>query len=278
MAFKGFKEVVSAIKEINNISPSAPLNSASPLGVNWTPIIQGLVSGVATSFGATVKFPSSVSSTPSEVKVDTSIQPTMDPTLLNRIDKIESSIISIESTIATLAESTSTQINNLAAQIVESNINTNNKINSLVTQISALAELMASNKSNTNNNNNGTESPPAVPQTAPSSNDQMSLAQTCALMTKNFLTKEESLETQKLIGITGPAQISTEEIIANAGFDPFRAPEEYESDKEEIEQDINRILEKGPPTQNVFVDISPSLLLSLNNKLYLKLRLLMLLD
>uniref|UniRef100_U9SF97 Uncharacterized protein n=5 Tax=Rhizophagus TaxID=1129544 RepID=U9SF97_RHIID len=50
----GLKEVVQAIQ-----SSSTTQSTSIPLGVNWTPIIQGLVSGVATSLGATLSFPSS---------------------------------------------------------------------------------------------------------------------------------------------------------------------------------------------------------------------------
>jgi hypothetical protein len=49
----GLKEVVHAIK--TQSQPNTPSNS-SPLGVNWTPIIQGLVTAVATTLGASVKF------------------------------------------------------------------------------------------------------------------------------------------------------------------------------------------------------------------------------
>ena len=59
-------EIVNAIKSTPTPSQVSPATPMLP-GVNWTPIVQGLVSGLATSFGATVNFPSTpASQTPAE--------------------------------------------------------------------------------------------------------------------------------------------------------------------------------------------------------------------
>lgn len=49
--------------------------SSTPLGVNWTPIIQGLVSGVAQSLGSSVSFPTPLAKSPVEVQGTPSIMP-----------------------------------------------------------------------------------------------------------------------------------------------------------------------------------------------------------
>lgn len=43
----GFKDVVNAIK-------AQPTPSAASATFNWTPLIQGITTGIASSFGATV--------------------------------------------------------------------------------------------------------------------------------------------------------------------------------------------------------------------------------
>jgi hypothetical protein len=61
----GFDKIVQAIQAKSESAsvPQTPL--PSPLeGVNWTPIIQGLVSGLAASFGASVNLPTSAPAAP----------------------------------------------------------------------------------------------------------------------------------------------------------------------------------------------------------------------
>jgi hypothetical protein len=64
----GFKDVVQAIK-----SQSAPTPTLG--GLNWNPVIQGLVSGLASSLGASVNFPSSANAS-AEIPVVPSTQST----------------------------------------------------------------------------------------------------------------------------------------------------------------------------------------------------------
>lgn len=68
-------ELVNAIKS----TPTSMLP-----GVNWTPIVQGLVSGLATSFGATINFPASTAIPVASSAQTTSgeaqnVQPNLDP-------------------------------------------------------------------------------------------------------------------------------------------------------------------------------------------------------
>jgi hypothetical protein len=103
----GFESVVQAIK-------TQPTSSS--LAFNWTPLIQGIATGIATSFGAQIKFPTqsssistteptSVSTTPSSVTPQVDLTP-----ILSRLDKLEVSV----STLAQGQNSLTQTINALA--------------------------------------------------------------------------------------------------------------------------------------------------------------------
>ena len=99
-----------------------------------------------------------------------------------------------------------TQLTNNLNSLAQSQLQTNNNLESLVqstnaqmtqltTNLNQLIETLGKNGSTNNNNNNGGSTPmtpPAVPETAPSSNGKMSLAQACAFLTQQTLTKRRS--------------------------------------------------------------------------------------
>lgn len=109
----GLKEVVNALKT----QPSSPSQSTN---FNWAPLVQGLVSGLATSLGANISFPTSAVSQPAEAQVSPSMASPKIEALQTHIANLETKIGNLESTILTLtqsqlqlAETTTTQISDL---------------------------------------------------------------------------------------------------------------------------------------------------------------------
>lgn len=123
----GFSQVVQAIK---SQSPSQPAAQPSILsGVNWTPIIQSLVSGIGTALGAQVSFsqPTGQLSSPLEksLPLTPSSQTSINLTSIEtRIDKLESGLNSMQASLHSVSQSLSTQIENL----VKSQTQTNNQM------------------------------------------------------------------------------------------------------------------------------------------------------
>jgi hypothetical protein len=147
--------IVSAIKET---TPQPTVNNT--LGINWTPIVQGLISGVATSFGATVNFPQS---TQTEVSaIQTPVQPSVDTTVISRIEKLESTLLNLTNTMSSLAET---------QKALTSTVNRIDKLESSLLQLAesqtkivqALGQMLPSNKDNTNGEGGGTSSAPNSP-------------------------------------------------------------------------------------------------------------------
>jgi hypothetical protein len=134
-------ELPSAINSAIRSQPSSTIVS-SPLGVNWTPIVQGLVSGVAQSFGATVSFPTTPakSEQPTVVQqsgVNISPSSTILASLENKLISLESKLNNLESNITQLNNKTDTQISQLTNSITQLTNNTS--------QLSTHIELIAEN-------------------------------------------------------------------------------------------------------------------------------------
>jgi len=264
----GFSQVVKAIKE----QPSAN-NITSPLGVNWTPIIQGVLTGVAQSFGANVSFPSAAQ-TPGEVqlKSSSSLPPVNLEPILNRLNEMESKITNIESTLdKTIKEltkvtndqimATNNNVNNLTSQIellAENITKVNDSLSKTNSQVAILFEAITSKDSKGNNNNgsssNGTNSSGGgvSPQTAPTGPKEIRPG-VPIISRHNTTSYEEAVNfLQQHEFELGP---QAPEFKNTSNFDPFIHNEiDDDSDSEEdniIQQERNNILEKGPPTELV---------------------------
>ncbi|GBC46869.2 truncated DNA polymerase [Rhizophagus irregularis DAOM 181602=DAOM 197198] len=147
------------------------------LGINWTPIVQGLVTGVASSFGASVQFPTQpAAQTPGEVQVvptsvpSTVVQTTPEPAtvdltpILSRLDKLESTVTQLTQAQSSLTSSLETLAQGL--------IQTNNSLNSFIEAQTKNTPSTSNGNSNDSNNggSNSAPSTPVVNQTAPISN------------------------------------------------------------------------------------------------------------
>jgi len=124
--------IVQAIKSQPSIQPSV---QPTILGeVNWTPIIQGLVSGVANSLGATLSFPTTQNGQTAQAQVPIEVQDSSSNNLApleTRLNKLETQINSIESYVSTLAQSQANANSQIAslAQTLKSFIEAQNKPN-----------------------------------------------------------------------------------------------------------------------------------------------------
>lgn len=166
----GLQEMSNAIKTLSPPQPSAP---STPLGVNWTPIIQGLALGVAQSMGATLTFPSTSSSsvtsqadtTPvAESPVEVQQTPSANSAPLeSRFNNIESKMSSLQSTInkvektQTKFESQLTSLVSSVNSIAKAQTNLTDSVSSLTKTLEAF--IKASNPSNGNPSSNGSSTP-----------------------------------------------------------------------------------------------------------------------
>lgn len=143
----GFKEMIQAIKS----QPSAANPAPSPLGgVNWTPIIQGLITGVASSLGASVNFPTTTqASVPAEAPTTLDLSP-----VLTRLNKLESKYSNLETSVKSLASTVET--------LAKGQANMTNSVSSLAQTLEAF--IKASTPSNSSNNSN--DSTPAAPSSS----------------------------------------------------------------------------------------------------------------
>lgn len=211
----GLKEVVQAIKSQPSILSE----------VNWTPIIQSLVSGIGTALGAQVSFPQSTGqpSTPLEKALP-----------LTPSSQTSVNLNSMQASLHSVTQSLSTQIENL----VKSQTQTNNQINSLAqgqvktnSQVSSLTqafiEAQTSSKNSPQGGNteeggsNGSSSTPTNPASAtPVGNPMAALhASNLEIINKGEATKEH-------FGISGAAKFNLNKRIEELGFNPFVAPPE----------------------------------------------------
>ena len=143
-----------------------------PLGVNWTPIIQGLVSGVATSFGASVQFPTQQSvNTPSEVKaVPISVPSAVDQTTEIRINRLETQLSQLESKQLSM-ESQLTEINSaFTSQLAQTNSNLSEVKETMTVQyLNIMGALQALQTKTQGNGSNSNDTPPSnTSQNSPS--------------------------------------------------------------------------------------------------------------
>jgi len=153
-------------------SVTGPAVSSTPLGVNWTPIFQGLALGVAQSMGATLTFPSTPSTpvttqagTTPQAQAPAEVQDSPSANLApleTRLNNLESKFSSLESTINTLAQTqdnTNSQITSLASSVktmVKGQENLTNTVSSLTKTFEAF--IKASTPSNGNPAPNGAPS------------------------------------------------------------------------------------------------------------------------
>lgn len=96
----GFESVVQAIKTIPTSTPS-PSSVSSPMNqFNWTPIIQGAITGIASSFGMnlTPVAPTSTQPSPTTTMAPSNSSIKLAP-IEARLDKLESKYSTLESTL-----------------------------------------------------------------------------------------------------------------------------------------------------------------------------------
>src|SRR6266542_1373093 len=158
----GFKEVVNAIK-------TQPTPSVASTALNWTPLIQGIVTGIASSYGAQVNFPTTSTpptSTPGEVQVAQT--PSLAPIekkisdLASQVDQIKDSVKVVNEEVNTKITNLETKMTKAISQLTIAQTNTNSQINSLTQSVAELAKIMTLQLSSDSNGNSssGDSTPP----------------------------------------------------------------------------------------------------------------------
>lgn len=115
--------------------------NSSPIAA-WTPVIHGVITGVATAFGATVNFTSSASTqqtaqAPGEVQVTPSPAPVELEARLNRMESIPENL---SSTVNTLANTVAQQGKIL--EVLATNSKKNKMIHLVQTMVILLVHLL----------------------------------------------------------------------------------------------------------------------------------------
>jgi tRNA U34 5-carboxymethylaminomethyl modifying GTPase MnmE/TrmE len=157
--------IVSAIKE----TKLPVTQQSSDLGLNWQPIIQGLVSGVANSMGAQLSFPTSQkpAQTQAEVPVTTSQGVDLSPLLAeikelrNAQQQLTAQMAHQASTIQQLANSTS-RIDKLESSMLQLAQSTSSQLIELTQALTQLAKITG-NSGGSSTSGGGTSSAPQTP-------------------------------------------------------------------------------------------------------------------
>lgn len=150
----GFAQVVQAIKsQPSSTQPSSTQPQASSFGgIDWTPIIQGLVSGVASSLGGTVNFNSSPSVPAQTTQSTADISP-----LLTRLDKLESNVNLITTNFNKLVQSHSDLTSNVNS-LAQGQSNLTSTVNTLAQTLETFIKV-STPSSNGNSSTNGSSTP-----------------------------------------------------------------------------------------------------------------------
>lgn len=188
------RELIEAIK--SSSQPVSPLSSS----INWTPIVQGLVQGVASSLGATINFPSQPSQVPSQPVSQTPAIPTS-----GEVQNVSSQVSQIKELIKAEISPLVNKVNNLESMLTRLAETTNSQISQVSSTVETLArvvEAQITQKDPQGVNGGGSSSAPATP-TAP--------------------TVEEEI----ISPISGVGRKTTEQLAKeNLGFSPFPTKEQ----------------------------------------------------
>lgn len=149
---------------------SIPAQTQTPVlgSINWTPIIQGVVSGVATSFGATVNFPTAtavLSSKPSS-SLETSPPITPSPTTAN-LTPLETRISTLESKFGSL-ESAMTQLTSTVSTMAQGQTQLTEAMTAMSDTVSHMGQIF-SVLTSVKRGGSSSSSPASTPSGAPSS-------------------------------------------------------------------------------------------------------------
>ncbi len=169
---------------------SIPAQTQTPVlgSINWTPIIQGVVSGVATSFGATVNFPIAtavLSSKPSS-SLETSPPITPSPTTANltpletRISTLESKFGSLESAMTQLTSTVSTMAQG-QTQLTEAMTAMSDTVSHMGQIFSVLTSVKRGGSSSSSPASTPSGAPSSPSETPPESGSSSSLGYKCNL-------------------------------------------------------------------------------------------------
>jgi uncharacterized protein YoxC len=168
--------MVDAIKTIP--TPSTPATNP------WIPVIQGIVSGIASGIGLNVSSVNGVTSSSS-----------VDPALDGRLSKLESQFSTITNSVNTLTKgqaSLTSSLNTLTQTVNDQALNSQDQFDKLtsamavmVNTVQTLAQTKSTSSNDSNNSNNGT--PPASDSTPSSQNSPPILPEIVSLkkVTKN---------------------------------------------------------------------------------------------
>jgi hypothetical protein len=147
---------LEAIKALASAPPQPPLN--------WQPIIQAVISGVAQSFGAQVSFP--VSSTSQQTPAASApVEAQVAPALEAKLDKLSSTVARFLGSKAGLRPcGTQGQAQTIVqlSQTVDTLSQGFNSLSQTIAQQGKILELLASKKTS-NNDSNGSSTPPSSP-------------------------------------------------------------------------------------------------------------------
>ncbi|POG53950.1 hypothetical protein GLOIN_2v1740220, partial [Rhizophagus irregularis DAOM 181602=DAOM 197198] len=127
------RELIEAIKSSSQVSSSqtvSPLSSS----INWTPIVQGLVQGVASSLGATINFPSQV---PSQPIPQTPVSQTS-----GEVQNVSSQVSQIKELIKTEISPLVNKVNNLESMLTRLAETTNSQISQVSSTVETLARIV----------------------------------------------------------------------------------------------------------------------------------------
>jgi TolA-binding protein len=153
----GFERLSSILQSQAQVPHSSPSQPNTPLGINWTPIVQGLLSGVAQSFGGSVNFPPAGQTPEPVVQPTPSSQPGIDlKPVLNRLDYLESQLSKLDKLESSISQLNQAQANLTTSldTLAKGLIQTNQALTSL------LNEKKSSGSDGNSSNGNGTSTPP----------------------------------------------------------------------------------------------------------------------
>jgi hypothetical protein len=152
---KGFEQLANVLQSQPKVTqPVAQPSIIS--GVDWTPIVQSVIAGIGTAFGAQVSFSQSASkvATPLEKSAPLTSSPQSPINLTKieaRLDNLENNLNSVQTSLHSVTQNLSSQIENLA----KSQVQTNSQVSSLAQALETFIKAQTPSKSSNSNDSNG---------------------------------------------------------------------------------------------------------------------------
>jgi hypothetical protein len=211
------------VTAIENIPTQAP-NPNFLNGINWAPLVHGLVNVVITQLGGSpVSFPSppAQAATPPATPASTQPSEVMIKSLINEaLNPLETKVSSLEAALQNVVTSTSNQIVALTQNLNNLTNSTNAQISELISIVkSQVTPTSSGGNSNNESNGGGTSSAPATPTVQETAPKGISSEEFSKLHAANLAAMENAEITTG--GLNHP---SIEQCVKNLGFDPLSPP------------------------------------------------------